>query len=1000
MCANCIAGEDPFNPLWYRGGYGQCQPCGDNTFARIAFIGTCIALVVTIALLCIHWRKTLKAIEHVAKRASAYRDTIRQSFYEKVFKVDADILKSMKSNVDATDAEVVKRDKNAMLSREPDNEITLWSQTHGLGVKFKILISLYQVTMAFVDFFNVEWPATFSLMMLNLTSIINFQFFNISFVGCLSQENYITTFASATLVPIFLMILIFAAQKLWVLGGKSEKDFSLDDVERYIFYVLFLVYPKTSRVILSMFNCYQFADGSEVVVDSFTLSCNAAYKSTIWPIAAVFTFVYPLGVPIVLLYKLYVHKDVLYDRVTGEASGVAAKKFGGMYSMYEPQYYYWEVVELYRKLFLCGVLQFVQPGSGTQIVICIAFTTIYASIFSYCSPLKERSDVLLEVCSELEIFSVAFAALLLKLNLTKEEKHDEAAFDAVLVALMLLPLLMFLGALLLAFSSSLMGSQYLGYAFTQRLYPGILQSFPTYLRDGRTMTKMKYEQNDKRRRRMAPRLARSLKNMRRTINQNTAAEKYGKVSLVIVERASLLENIWYEMYREGRIQKSDLRVWRDWLARLCEAYHKVMRNFHDQHKALSYVARLREIIKEERESLFVSSRHEAVQYGQEPPSTDADEFSNSALDSINRVLKRTLRIRKHKSAKGGAEIKRLPSPRAKYFEDLEEGDAEEKDALSMSEEEDTKQGEVLGQAVRSTRKKSRRMIKEYGEGEASTSSIDLDEVVEEGYSDDDDYDDDDEDMFDEPFESKSSKIDRHPSHVLDLDDFEDDDEDVSDVKESAEDSAEFDLDNVVDKEDGEHDDVDTNEESNAEEREFGLDDVDTKDEEEDEVHSNENETYEDEFELDDIETKDEDGTVDRSDISEIDNDDDSFALDGSDVESVMTDRSGSDHDDSDGEFDLNDIGDDNDDDDDDTGHHDESGEFDLDDAPPPPSSPPRAPKMRKHRPSPIRIPKRNRTESAADLDTFKSVLTGDSDDEDVFVDEDGGESSDHSDLEI
>merc|ERR1712146_544685 len=153
------------------------------------------------------------------------------------------------------------------------------------------------------------------------------------------------------------------------------------------------------------------------------------------------------------------------------------------------------------------------------------------------------------------------------------------------------------------------------------------------------------------------------------------------------------------------------------------------------------------------------------------------------------------------------------------------------------------------------------------------------------------------------------------------------------------DSAEFDLDNVVDKEDGEHDDVDTNEESHGEEREFGLDDVDTKDEEEDEVHSNENETYEDEFELDDIETKDEDGTVGRSDISEIDNDDD-----------------------------------------DDTGQHDESGEFDLDDAPPPPSSPPRAPKMRKHRPSPIRIPKRNRTESAADLDTFKSVLTGDSDD--------------------
>merc|ERR1712023_366662 len=143
---------------------------------------------------------------------------------------------------------------------------------------------------------------------------------------------------------------------------------------------------------------------------------------------------------------------------------------------------------------------------------------------------------------------------------------------------------------------------------------------------------------------------------------------------------------------------------------------------------------------------------------------------------------------------------------------------------------------------------------------------------------------------------------------------------------------------------------------------------------------------------------------DRSDISEVDYDDeDSFALDGSDVESVMTDRSEVDHD-SDGEFDLNDVGDDDDDDDGGdhrgTTHHDESAEFELDDAPPPPSSPPREPKLRKHRPSPIRIPKRNRQESVVDLDTFMSVLTEDSDDEDLSVDEDDGESSDHSDLEI
>ena len=189
--------------------------------------------------------------------------------------------------------------------------------SYGLGVKFKILISLYQVIMAFVDFFNVEWPATFNLLMLNIGTLFNFKFFNISFVGCLSQENYITTFGTFVVLPIVLSLLIFASQKLWVLAGKSADEYSINDVERYIFFMLFLVYPNTSRVILSMFNCYAFADGSAYVVESFTLECNEEYKALIWPIAAVATVVYPVGVPLILLYKLVTYKDVLYDRVTG-----------------------------------------------------------------------------------------------------------------------------------------------------------------------------------------------------------------------------------------------------------------------------------------------------------------------------------------------------------------------------------------------------------------------------------------------------------------------------------------------------------------------------------------------------------------------------------------------------------------------------------------------------------------------------------------------------------
>jgi hypothetical protein len=37
------------------------------------------------------------------------------------------------------------------------------------------------------------------------------------------------------------------------------------------------------------------------------------------------------------------------------------------YVHYEPQFWWWEVVELLRKLFLCGIIVFIMPDSAVQV---------------------------------------------------------------------------------------------------------------------------------------------------------------------------------------------------------------------------------------------------------------------------------------------------------------------------------------------------------------------------------------------------------------------------------------------------------------------------------------------------------------------------------------------------------------------------------------------------------------------------------------------------------
>lgn len=267
----------------------------------------------------------------------------------------------------------------------------------------------------------------------SIGTLLNFNIISLPFVGCLTESSYFSTFGTTTMGPVFAGLCIALFQKLWILSGRSAEDFGSDDVERHIFFILFLVYPRTSQVILSMFNCHELADGSEYLKADFSIECTDKYKLFIMPVAGLFTLLYPIGVPLVIWQKLNQEKKNLYDPITELPAGPALKKLGPMYEAYEPAYWWWEVLELYRKLFLCAILQYVQPDSPSQIIIAIVFTVFYSSFFSFHAPYIADEDDLLMVIAQLEIFSVALASLLLKVRVAANAKVERAGQQGVAV---------------------------------------------------------------------------------------------------------------------------------------------------------------------------------------------------------------------------------------------------------------------------------------------------------------------------------------------------------------------------------------------------------------------------------------------------------------------------------------------------------------------------------------------------------------------------------------
>ena len=465
--------------------------------------------------------------------------------------------------------------------------------THELGTKFKILVSLFQIIMSFTTTFNLDWPSKFMSLVNGIATFLNFNVISIPFVGCLTEESYLSTFFLATLGPFFAIGLIYVVQRVWIKAGRPEEMFSRDDVQRYAFYILFLVYPRTSQVVLSMFRCYETADGASYLQVDFTVECSDTYSATIIPLAVIFTIVYPLGVPGLILYNLIQMKDHLFDPETGLSTGVAAKKLGAMYSMYRPSHYYWEVVESYRKLFICAILQFVDPESVSQIIVAIVFSTMYSMYFSYNNPMRDTSDNMLYMFAELEIFAVSFCALLLKSDLTTTENYDADTFDAIMILTLLIPNILFFTYLFTSLYINFFGDALLGYEHTRRLYPAAADSvgFCSYISSnaGETLFKDESERKTKELEKLSPDLSDSIMGLNMTYQRLVVSRRHMSLSKSVSREVQLCADL---------IASSGDDTHSKWLSDVCRAFNRVLMQINDEGLAVRELDTLNRVLKE------------------------------------------------------------------------------------------------------------------------------------------------------------------------------------------------------------------------------------------------------------------------------------------------------------------------------------------------------------------------------------------------------------------
>jgi len=347
--------------------------------------------------------------------------------------------------------------------------------TPEIAVKVKILISMGQVLGGFKETYQIKWPK-FMKRLLEEFKIFNFDLFSFGNMGCQVPEikNFYYKFAMTVVTPAFLVGIVAGLFiiRLVVLKGKRLQDKEpharlvhiLEDLNfrgacfSKAFFILILLYLKTSATILLMFNCREFQPGhylydepvSEVngatlwdttgssmgsgnpgasrrLQADYDRDCESELYGTMTYVGLIFVAIYPFGVPATFTFLLMKNRKTINDSIN-------IQRYGFIFKDYGPVFFYWEIWDLVRKLTMSGLLIFFDKGSADQLTLAILFSTVALVLHTRCFPYSDMASnwIQLSVLAALQL--TLFGSLVLKMD-SGSGSIDDTAVDIYLLVI-------------------------------------------------------------------------------------------------------------------------------------------------------------------------------------------------------------------------------------------------------------------------------------------------------------------------------------------------------------------------------------------------------------------------------------------------------------------------------------------------------------------------------------------------------------------------------------
>ena len=233
----------------------------------------------------------------------------------------------------------------------------------------------------------------------DISNVSPFQF---SSFNCMVQANYYTQFYATLAVPLVCVVVGFCLTVIQFLTRKAKGVRFLDMFVMVSQMLWFFTYSMVSQIILGIFECRDLDRGISVLSADLAVQCETSKHNSAVKLGYIFGALYIAGLPLQVFAQLYWNRNNLQDRSV-------KVRYMFLFHNYRKGLYWYECVNMLRKIGLVTALVLLQEDLGTQVFALSILSMTYLTLHAYIKPYSSRT------LNELETGALFVTALTLSM---------------------------------------------------------------------------------------------------------------------------------------------------------------------------------------------------------------------------------------------------------------------------------------------------------------------------------------------------------------------------------------------------------------------------------------------------------------------------------------------------------------------------------------------------------------------------------------------------------